>query len=94
LETQSALQILTQAANEMEAITVEKKQLLQQWKNSLIGMEKRDEMLREKQEATTKVRETLMVMDAEANGYKLATKIEQDKNEQLTQILNKVSPFV
>lgn len=74
----------------MDAIAVEKKQLLQQWKNALLGMERRDETLRLKQEATTKVQEALNLMDAEANGYKLATKIEQDKNEQLTQILNKV----
>jgi hypothetical protein len=84
------MQILSQAASEMEAIAVEKKQLIQLWKNSLVAMEKKDEALRLKEEATTKVRESLMVMDAEANGYKLATKIEQDKNEQLTQILNKV----
>lgn len=89
-ETQNAGQILAQAASEMDAITVEKKQLLQQWKSSLVGMEKRDEALKAKEEAISKQRAALMVMDAEANGYKAATKIEQDKNEQLTQILNKV----
>lgn len=89
-ETQGAMQILSQAANEMDAISVEKKQLIQLWKNSLVAMEKKDETLRLKEEATSRVRESLMVMDAEANGYKLATKNEQDKNEQLTQILNKV----
>lgn len=92
-ETQNAGQILAQAASEMDAITVEKKQLLQQWKSSLVGMEKRDEALKAKEEAISKQRAALMVMDAEANGYKAATKIEQDKNEQLTQILNKVLIF-
>lgn len=93
-ETQTATQILAQAQSEMDAIGAEKKQLWQQWRNSLVALEKREEMLREKQAACTKVREKLMVMDAEANGFKSATKIEQDKNEQLTQILNKVFHFL
>ena len=49
----------------MEGIAVEKKQLLQLWKNSLIAMEKKDETLRLKEEATARVRESLIVMDAE-----------------------------
>ncbi len=56
-----------------------------------LGLEKRDEALHGKEAAIGKLREELMVMDAEAAGYKAATKVEQDKNEQLTQILNKAT---
>lgn len=89
-ETHSASLILAQAQSEMDAIEVEKKQLWQQWRNSLVALERREESLRERQNAASKVREKLNLMDAESGGFKLATKIEQDKNEQLTQILNKV----
>ena len=50
-ETQAAHETLQEAALEMEAITFEKKQLLQQWKSSLIALEKRDEMLRRVEDA-------------------------------------------
>ena len=41
----AATDTLAEAGQEMEAINFEKKQLLQQWKSSLIGMAKRDEAL-------------------------------------------------
>ena len=44
-ETGAAAGTLKQAATEMEAINFERKQLLQQWKSALIGMQRRDEAL-------------------------------------------------
>jgi chromosome segregation ATPase len=45
-ETGVAHETLQEAAMEMEAIAFEKKQLLGQWKSSLIGLQKRDDMVR------------------------------------------------
>ena len=44
-ETESANQTLSEASSEMELIQFEKKQLMQQWKTSLIQLTKRDEAL-------------------------------------------------
>ena len=44
-ETQAAVDTLRDATKEMETIEFEKKQLMQQWKSSLIGMRRRDEAL-------------------------------------------------
>ena len=49
----------------MEAINFEKKQLLQQWKVALIGMQRRDEALQATEEALVKQREQEMALDAE-----------------------------
>ena len=44
-ETAAASETLFEAAREMEAISFEKKHLVQQWKSSLVGMARRDEAL-------------------------------------------------
>ena len=44
-ESGAADQTLRDAQQEMEAINFEKKQLLQQWKSALLGMQRRDEAL-------------------------------------------------
>jgi hypothetical protein len=44
-ETKAAVETLQDAATEMEAIQFEKRQLLHQWKSSLIGLQRRDEVL-------------------------------------------------
>jgi coiled-coil domain-containing protein 40 len=44
-ETKAAVDTLHDAATEMEAIQFEKRQLLHQWKSSLIGLQRRDEVL-------------------------------------------------
>eukprot|EP01112_Ceratiomyxa_fruticulosa_P016114 TRINITY_DN4838_c0_g1_i1.p1 TRINITY_DN4838_c0_g1~~TRINITY_DN4838_c0_g1_i1.p1 ORF type:complete len:949 (-),score=274.11 TRINITY_DN4838_c0_g1_i1:119-2821(-) len=90
-ETKAAKRTLGEASQEMEAISVEKKLLLQQWKSSLLGLARRDELLREKEAAVQQEQETLLALATELNGYKNGIKKEQDLNEQLTSILNKVT---
>jgi chromosome segregation ATPase len=43
-ETRAALETLQDASTEMEAIQFEKRQLVNQWKSSLIGLQRRGEM--------------------------------------------------
>lgn len=83
-ETSVARQTLKDASAEMEAINFEKKQLLQQWKVALIGMQRRDEALQATEEALVKQREQEMALDSEVSGVKKAIKREEEKNEVLT----------
>ena len=64
-ETAAASQTLAEANREMEAITFEKKQLLQQWKSALIGMERRDEALQAIEQLKASVLDVLATFDAE-----------------------------
>eukprot|EP01059_Diplonema_ambulator_P009430 TRINITY_DN19294_c0_g1_i3.p1 TRINITY_DN19294_c0_g1~~TRINITY_DN19294_c0_g1_i3.p1 ORF type:complete len:938 (+),score=464.52 TRINITY_DN19294_c0_g1_i3:134-2815(+) len=88
-ETRIARDTLAEAQSEMEAIQFEKKQLLQQWKTSLIGMQRRDETLRATEEALNAQKEQLMALDNEIIGYRHSIKAEQEKNEKYTQTLAK-----
>jgi|Transcript_3423 chromosome segregation ATPase len=88
-ETRIAQETLSDALAEMEAINFEKKQLLQQWKTSLIGMQRRDEALRATEDALEQQKEALLSLDNEITGYKQSIKKEQERNERLTQSLSK-----
>eukprot|EP01062_Namystynia_karyoxenos_P000026 TRINITY_DN10007_c1_g1_i1.p1 TRINITY_DN10007_c1_g1~~TRINITY_DN10007_c1_g1_i1.p1 ORF type:complete len:929 (+),score=518.09 TRINITY_DN10007_c1_g1_i1:98-2788(+) len=88
-ETKMARDTLAEALAEMEAIAFEKKQLLQQWKTSLIGMQRRDEALRATEEALNKQKEQLMALDNEIIGYRHSIRKEQERNERLTLALGK-----
>jgi chromosome segregation ATPase len=89
-ETKSAHDTLHEAAKEMESISFEKKQLLQQWRASLISMARRDEALKATEDALGELRERDMTLDMEISGYKKAIQVEQEKNEQLSAVLTKV----
>eukprot|EP00741_Cyanophora_paradoxa_P005130 tig00000863_g4972.t1 len=89
-ETKSAAETLAQAAGEMEAINFEKKQLIQQWKSSLIGMQRRDEALQAAEAALRNQQEQILSLDSEITGFKSRIKQEQEKNEQLVGMLTKM----
>ena len=74
----------------MEAINFERKQLLQQWKSALIGMQRRDEALQATEDALLKQREQEMALDAEVIGIKKAIKKEEEKNEVLVSTESKL----
>eukprot|EP00743_Colponemidia_sp_Colp-15_P001752 GILK01001913.1.p1 GENE.GILK01001913.1~~GILK01001913.1.p1 ORF type:complete len:909 (-),score=261.49 GILK01001913.1:118-2775(-) len=88
-ETEAAARTLAEAAKEMEAINFEKKQLLQQWQSSLIGMQRRDEALQATQDALREQKELEQALEAEMRGFKESIKKEQDKNERLVGFLTK-----
>ena len=89
-ETKAAKETLAEAESEMESINFEKKQLVQQWKSSIIGMTRRDEALKATEDALHKQTEQERAIAGEIEGYKRDIKSEQQKNEKLTQVLNKV----
>lgn len=64
--------------------------MLNQWKSSLIGLKKRDEMIAEIEGAIQKNNETLSVMHSEIAGYKRNSRKSQEDGENLTSVLNKL----
>ncbi|KAF4131686.1 BRE1 E3 ubiquitin ligase [Phytophthora infestans] len=83
METQAAEETLREAAAQMEAVAFEKKQLLQQWKSALIGMQQRDTALQATQAAISKVVEDELALSAEQRGYKLSIEKAQQIHETL-----------
>jgi chromosome segregation ATPase len=82
-ETQAAKDTLGDAAKEMEAISFEKKQLLQQWKTSVVGMSRRDEALTAVKEQLRTLHEEMQSAVAEVDGYRASIAAEQARNEAL-----------
>ena len=89
-ETGSAAATLKQAATEMEAINFERKQLLQQWKSALIGMQRRDEALQATEGALLKQREQEMALESEISGVKKLIRKEEERNEVLVSTESKL----
>jgi len=89
-ETNTAKGTMSEALVEMEAIAFEKKQLMQQWKTSLIGIQRRDEALQATNQALRKQEEAAIAIAAETAGVRLSVKQSQLKNEQLTEGKQKI----
>lgn len=82
-ETAAAIQTLNEASVEMETIYFEKKQLLQQWKASLIGLQKRDEALMASEKALREQNQTFLTVESELKGCKSNLLKEQKHNADL-----------
>jgi len=80
---------LAEATTEMDALEFEKKRLIQQWKSSVIGMQRRDEALKATEEGLRKQREQIIEIENEIEAYKNSINTEKEKHEQLTQALIK-----
>ena len=66
----------------MTDINFQKKQLVQQWKSTLIGMARRDEALQATEDALRKQREQGIAIDQELEGYRKSIRDEEAKNEK------------
>jgi len=89
-ETKAAHDTLHEAGEEMQAINYEKRTLLQQWKSSLIALQRRDEALQQTESELRNQRERLLTQETEIGGYKRAIEAEQYTNEKLTATLGKL----
>lgn len=87
-ETHAARSTLKEAEAEMEAIHFEKKQLVQQWKSSLIGIARRDEALQATEAALRAQHEQEASIVTEMQGYRRALKEVQAHNEQVWKALS------
>ena len=89
-ETTIALETLAEASAEMETIEFRKKQYLQQWKTSLIGMQRRDEALQATEAALRKQTEKVLSIQNEIEGYQQDIRNEQDNHLKLTNTQTKI----
>lgn len=83
-ETEAAVATLRDAGREMEAIEFEKKQLMQQWRSSLVGMQRRDEALQNVQQALQEQSEVELAVENEIRGLNTSIRQEQERHEQLS----------
>ncbi|KAM9296668.1 coiled-coil domain-containing protein 40 [Gastrophryne carolinensis] len=88
-DTKAAREAVAEANMEIEAIGMEKKQLLQQWNSSLIGMTRRDEAYAAIREALSLAQQELRSMDTEIEGYKKSVTKEEERNEKLAFMINR-----
>jgi len=89
-ETRAALETLAEAETEMENVHFEKKQLVAQWKSSLLAIQKRDEALSSIQDAIREQQQQELSLETEISGYKKDIIKQQVQNEALTAVLKKV----
>mmetsp|Transcript_13470 Transcript_13470/g.20409 ORF Transcript_13470/g.20409 Transcript_13470/m.20409 type:complete len:984 (+) Transcript_13470:157-3108(+) len=82
-ETNVANETLAEATTEMEAMEFEKKQLVQQWKTSIIGMKRRDEAMQNIAKGIEKQEEQEKEIKNEIEGYKQQKAKEQEKQQQI-----------
>lgn len=89
-ETRAAMETLAEAETEMESVHFEKKQLVAQWKSSLVAIQKRDEALSAIQDAIREQQQQELSIVMEITGYKKDIVKQQIQNESLTSLLKKV----
>ena len=87
-ETKAAREALSEAKMETEAIEIEKKQLMQNWSNCLIGMKRRDEAHSQMNQAIRAQKQKFDSTMAEIDSYKKSIIKEQELNESLTIMKN------
>ncbi|XP_075702430.1 coiled-coil domain-containing protein 40 [Rhinoderma darwinii] len=88
-DTKAAREAVAEANMEIEAICLEKKQLLQQWNSSLIGMTRRDEAYSAIQEALILAQQELCSIETEIEGYKKSVTKEEERHEKLAFMINR-----
>lgn len=89
-ETQRAREILSEAMAEMEAINFEKKQLVQQWKSTLLGMQRRHEAMKKTEEALQQQKDDLQALENEITGCRKDIQSVQADNSKLTEFMSRV----
>eukprot|EP00913_Durusdinium_trenchii_P007895 g7407.t1 len=77
-ERRAAMATLREASREMEAIQFEKKQLMMQWRSSLVGMQRRDEALENVQKALEEQSEAELAIENEIRGLHASIRTEQE----------------
>uniref|UniRef100_A0A0G4FZX2 Coiled-coil domain-containing protein 40 n=1 Tax=Chromera velia CCMP2878 TaxID=1169474 RepID=A0A0G4FZX2_9ALVE len=88
-ETEAAIATLTDSNREIDSIEFEKTQLMQQWRGSLVGVQRRDDAVQAIQKAIGEQEEQEMTIDSETRGVQTSTKHEQERNEKLTGLLQR-----
>uniref|UniRef100_A0A8C4ZTU9 Coiled-coil domain 40 molecular ruler complex subunit n=1 Tax=Gadus morhua TaxID=8049 RepID=A0A8C4ZTU9_GADMO len=80
-ETQAVSETLSEVQLETDSLAMEKRQLLQQWDSSLVGMRRRDEAFSAMQDPGAAA---VPALEGELDAYRRSIVREQEKNEALT----------
>ncbi|NXK12498.1 CCD40 protein, partial [Herpetotheres cachinnans] len=88
-DTKVIRQAVNEACMEVQAISMEKKQLMNHWNSSLAGMKQRDEAYIATQELLSKYRHDLKTLETDIHGCRKSIRKEEEKNELLVTILNR-----
>ncbi|XP_056315030.1 coiled-coil domain-containing protein 40 [Danio aesculapii] len=88
-QTRVAKDSLSEAQLELDSVIVEHRQLLQQWKSSLLMMKRRDEAYTAMQEELRQANDQMLSLDTEIESYKKSITQEEEQNECLTLRLNR-----
>jgi hypothetical protein len=81
-ETKIANETLIEARKEMDVIVFEKRQLIQEWKGTLIRTRQRDQALSEIHQGIAEQKNKIIALEREAEGYKKEIRKKQLVNEQ------------
>ncbi|XP_010887627.2 coiled-coil domain-containing protein 40 [Esox lucius] len=88
-ETRAAREALCEAEINMDSLLRERKQLMQEWNSSLLGMRRRDEAYTAMQESLRTAARQVRSLDTEIEGFRKSITREQERNEHLTALLNR-----
>ncbi|MEW5300344.1 MAG: hypothetical protein WDW36_003280 [Sanguina aurantia] len=89
-ETRAAMETLAEAETEMESVHFEKKQLVAQWRGSLLAIQRRDEALSAIQDSVREQQQQALSIEQEIAGYRKDVVREAVRGEQLSGVLRKV----
>ncbi|KFG31805.1 putative M protein [Toxoplasma gondii RUB] len=83
-EIEAARAALREAQREIEAVAADKQRLLQQWRSSVVGMQRREEALQMVKQMAKKQEEKEMAVESEVRGVHATMREAQERNENLT----------
>lgn len=89
-ETAAATATLREASQEMEELAFEKRQLLQQWRSSVLGVERRVEQIRGVDNDQQKMRESINDLESELSSVRKSIRKITEEGERLHGVIRKV----
>ncbi|GAB4817322.1 hypothetical protein N2152v2_004368 [Parachlorella kessleri] len=89
-ETRAAQEFLAKAVSDMEGVQFEKRQLVSQWKSSLLAMQRRDEAYELIQDAIHQQKEQQFSIATEMERYRRDAGKAQQQNEQRAAVLKRL----
>ncbi|KAG4107310.1 hypothetical protein H8356DRAFT_1622505 [Neocallimastix lanati (nom. inval.)] len=89
-ESKAAQETLHEAEMEMEAMTFEKRQLLNQWNSSVFALQKREEIIKKLNNEIKNLKSDILTKEGVINGFKISLSQVQEKNESLMGLANRL----
>ncbi|ORX50411.1 hypothetical protein BCR36DRAFT_583539 [Piromyces finnis] len=89
-ESKAAHETLHEAEMEMEAMTFEKRQLLNQWNSSVFALQKREDIIKKLNEDIRTLKSEILTKEGVINGFKHSLNQVQERNESLTGLSNRL----